>query len=70
MIRSEFADRTVIAIAHRLGNILDFNKVAVMSEGKLVEFDNPQVLLERDSAFRRLYDSHYGALGENMSSEI
>ncbi|PMD36138.1 P-loop containing nucleoside triphosphate hydrolase protein, partial [Hyaloscypha variabilis F] len=70
LIRSEFADRTVIAVAHRLGNILDFNKMAIMSEGKLVEFDTPEVTLKRDSAFRRLYDSHSGGLGENMSSEF
>ncbi|KAG9231678.1 putative multidrug resistance-associated protein [Amylocarpus encephaloides] len=57
VIREEFAGSTIIAIAHRLDTILDFDKVAVLSEGQLVEFDSPQVLLEQPSAFRELYNS-------------
>jgi ABC-type multidrug transport system fused ATPase/permease subunit len=57
VVREEFAGATNIAIAHRLDTILDFDKVAVLSEGTLIEFDSPQALLDQPSAFRELYKS-------------
>lgn len=57
VIREEFRDATVIAVAHRLDTILDFDRIAVVGGGKLVEFDAPGVLLGRSSAFRELYES-------------
>nr|AHK05647.1 ATP-binding cassette transporter sub-family C member 1 isoform X7 [Tigriopus japonicus] len=54
-IRKEFADCTVLTIAHRLNTILDSDRVAVFSEGKLVELDSPQSLMDKhDSVFRGL----------------
>lgn len=57
VIRNEFADCTIIAVAHRLDTILDFDRIALLSGGNLVEFDTPQALLGRDSAFKELYNS-------------
>jgi ABC-type multidrug transport system fused ATPase/permease subunit len=57
VIREEFEGATIVAIAHRLDTILDFDKVAVLSAGRLVEFDSPKALLGRESAFRDLYHS-------------
>jgi ATP-binding cassette subfamily C (CFTR/MRP) protein 1 len=57
VIREEFSGATIIAIAHRLDTILDFDKVAGLSEGKLVGFDSPQGLLDQPNAFRELYNS-------------
>ena len=51
-IRSEFADCTVLTIAHRINTIMDNNRVMVMDKGKIVEFDTPSKLLEyEDSIF-------------------
>lgn len=50
----------MIVVAHRLDNILDFDKVAVMSNGTLVEFASPGDLLARESAFKELYESFSG----------
>lgn len=57
LIRSEFKDHTIIAVEHNLGNILDYDRIAVFDTGRLVEFDAPLSLLERASAFRALYTS-------------
>ncbi|KAH7329994.1 putative ATP-binding cassette transporter [Rhexocercosporidium sp. MPI-PUGE-AT-0058] len=57
IIRKEFHDCTIIAVAHRLDTILDFDRIALLSEGTLKEFDSPQALLGRASAFKELYDS-------------
>jgi len=43
-------------IAHRLASLLDFDQVAVLDKGRLVEFGEPNVLLGRaGSAFAKLY---------------
>ena len=55
VIRSEFGDCTVLAVAHRLDTILDFDRVALLGKGELVEFEEPGVLLGRGSRFRELY---------------
>jgi ATP-binding cassette, subfamily C (CFTR/MRP), member 1 len=60
MIRSVFTDCTIIAIAHRLETIMDFDRIAVMDKGSLIECDTPAVLLARDSAFKRLYEANRG----------
>uniref|UniRef100_A0A8C5SK09 ABC-type glutathione-S-conjugate transporter n=1 Tax=Laticauda laticaudata TaxID=8630 RepID=A0A8C5SK09_LATLA len=50
-IRSEFANCTVITIAHRLHTIMDSHRVLVLQEGKIVEFDNPEELLQQQGIF-------------------
>lgn len=40
-IRREFKDSTIITIAHRLETIQDYDRVAVMDHGSLVELDTP-----------------------------
>lgn len=55
VIRTEFADCTVLAVAHRLDTIMDFDRVALLAGGELVEFDEPAALLGRESRFRELY---------------
>ena len=37
-IRKKFVNNTVITIAHRLISIADYDKVAVMSEGSIINF--------------------------------
>ncbi|KAH8700509.1 putative multidrug resistance protein [Talaromyces proteolyticus] len=60
IIASEFADRTVLIIAHRLHTIMHCDKVAVMSNSKCVEFDNPLVLLKaKGSLFSELFESYH-----------
>lgn len=44
-IREEFGDCTVLTIAHRLNTIMDSNRIMVLSEGQIVEFETPTNLL-------------------------
>jgi ABC-type multidrug transport system fused ATPase/permease subunit len=44
-IRRCFRDSTVISISHRLGGIEAYDRVMVMDSGRIVEFDEPAVLL-------------------------
>ncbi|KAH9169799.1 ATP-binding cassette transporter [Lactarius sanguifluus] len=44
-IRHEFAESTILTIAHRLRTVIDCNRVMLLEEGRIVEFDSPTVLL-------------------------
>ncbi|KAI0210104.1 Multidrug resistance-associated protein 1 [Lamellibrachia satsuma] len=51
-ICSEFVDSTVITIAHRLNTIMDYDRVLVLDNGSVSEFDAPEALLEeKDGIF-------------------
>ncbi|KAK4704538.1 lysophospholipase, partial [Phenoliferia sp. Uapishka_3] len=40
-IRKEFKSKTLLCIAHRLRTIINYDKVLVMDQGELAEFDTP-----------------------------
>ncbi|CAL1293324.1 unnamed protein product [Larinioides sclopetarius] len=49
-IRTAFADRTVITIAHRINTVLDYDKIVVLENGNVVEVGHPSNLLEDQSS--------------------
>ena len=53
-LRSEFKESTLITIAHRLRTIMDYDKILVLDEGKVVEFDPPLKLIEKKGIFHRM----------------
>ena len=58
VIHTEFKNCTVIMIAHRLDSLVDFDVVAVMDKGTVIEIGKPRELLaSKDSAFARMYYS-------------
>ncbi|WMV20653.1 hypothetical protein MTR67_014038 [Solanum verrucosum] len=62
-IRTEFANSTVITVAHRIPTVMDCTMVLAISDGKLVEYDEPMKLMKQESSlFGQLvkeYWSHY-----------
>ncbi|KAG0232674.1 Canalicular multispecific organic anion transporter 2 [Actinomortierella wolfii] len=57
-IRTEFKDRTILTIAHRIKTIVDSDKILVLEKGRVAEFDSPKVLLQnKDSIFTSLVNA-------------
>ncbi|KAK7017781.1 ABC protein [Favolaschia claudopus] len=54
-IQTQFRDRTLICIAHRLRTIISYDRILVMDAGKIAEFDTPLNLFHKpNSLFRSL----------------
>ncbi|KAF9230552.1 P-loop containing nucleoside triphosphate hydrolase protein [Melanogaster broomeanus] len=54
-IRMEFASSTILTIAHRLRTVIDYDRVMLLDEGRIVEFDRPAALLaDHNSRFHGL----------------
>ncbi|KAG0361088.1 hypothetical protein BG005_009196 [Podila minutissima] len=46
-LRREFTSCTVLTIAHRINTIMDSDKILVLDQGRVAEFDSPKELLQR-----------------------
>jgi len=51
-ITTEFHDRTILCIAHRLRTIIAYDRICVMDNGNIAEFDAPDVLHAQNGIFR------------------
>ncbi|XP_074291624.1 ABC transporter C family member 10-like [Silene latifolia] len=59
-IRREFYDCTVITVAHRIPTVMDCTKVLAISDGKLVEYDEPMKLMKKKgSLFGQLVNEYW-----------
>lgn len=47
ILRRSMSSSTLITIAHRLETVMDYDKLVVMSEGKIVEFGSPNELMSK-----------------------
>ncbi|KIV78105.1 hypothetical protein PV11_09860 [Exophiala sideris] len=57
-IREEFTDSTLIVIAHRLSTIADFDRILVLGEGKVLEYDDPKSLMSKQGGvFREMVET-------------
>ena len=58
-IESDFKDSTMFIIAHRIQTVLSCDKILVLDDGYVKEFDTPQNLLkDKNSDFSQIYSKH------------
>ncbi|GLH14518.1 Probable multidrug resistance-associated protein lethal(2)03659 [Gryllus bimaculatus] len=59
-LRTSFRQSTVISIAHRASTIMDLDRVLVLGNGEVLEFDSPDVLMRnKESHFYKLASPEY-----------
>lgn len=58
-IRTDFVNCTILTIAHRLNTVIDYDKILVMSFGKVVEHDTPIKLIDNSNG-------HFAAMVREM----
>ncbi len=57
MFEKYFNECTVITIAHRIKTIINYDRILVLDNGEIKEFDKPNKLLENNkSLFYQLYN--------------
>jgi ATP-binding cassette subfamily B protein len=52
--------RTVIAIAHRLSTLQNFDRIVVMNSGRIIDDGSPEELRNRPGMYRELLDRQIG----------
>uniref|UniRef100_A0A4W3HII4 ATP-binding cassette sub-family C member 5 n=1 Tax=Callorhinchus milii TaxID=7868 RepID=A0A4W3HII4_CALMI len=68
-IQEAFSDCTTLVIAHRLNTVLNCDRIMVMDQGEIAEFDSPSALLANDSSqFRALLTAAESRLPQPPSS--
>lgn len=56
----ELSSSTIITIAHRLQTIIDYDKVLVLDHGRVIEYDHPWTLVNREGSLFRSMCEHSG----------
>jgi ATP-binding cassette subfamily B protein len=56
--------RTVIAIAHRLSTVRNFDRIVVMQDGRVIQDGAPDLLVRREGMYRQLVQREMGRLSQ------
>uniref|UniRef100_A0A8C5J1N2 ABC-type glutathione-S-conjugate transporter n=1 Tax=Junco hyemalis TaxID=40217 RepID=A0A8C5J1N2_JUNHY len=56
MLRAQLRDSTVLTVAHRVNTVLDCDRILVLENGRIAEFDTPEHLMAQKGLFYRLME--------------
>ncbi|GKT32288.1 ATP-binding cassette sub-family C member 2 [Aduncisulcus paluster] len=51
VLREEFSHCTLLTVAHRLHTVIDFDRIMVLGDGRVLEIGSPHELLEKEGEF-------------------
>ncbi|KAF7346282.1 ATP-dependent bile acid permease [Mycena sanguinolenta] len=51
-IREEFTDSLLVTIAHRINSVIDYDRLIILDQGKIAQFDTPYNLIQSEGIFR------------------
>ncbi|KIJ28620.1 hypothetical protein M422DRAFT_189487, partial [Sphaerobolus stellatus SS14] len=63
-IREEFKNSLLLTIAHRLRTVADYDRLIVLDNGKIAEFDTPYNLIHKEGSLFRDMCRHSGNYAE------
>ena len=66
-VRQQFDQTTCLVIAHRLNTIIDVDRVMVLADGELQEFDSPANLLRNEQSY---FASMVGEYGKEVATKL
>ncbi|XP_062183787.1 ABC transporter C family member 4-like [Phragmites australis] len=69
IIREEFAECTVISIAHRIATVMDSDRVLVLDAGLVKEFGSPSTLMGRPSLFGAMVQEYASRSSSTQATE-
>uniref|UniRef100_A0A8C3KY57 ABC-type glutathione-S-conjugate transporter n=1 Tax=Chrysolophus pictus TaxID=9089 RepID=A0A8C3KY57_CHRPC len=55
-LRTQFKESTVLTIAHRINTIMDCDRILVLEDGQIAEFDTPKQLIAQKGLFYKLME--------------
>lgn len=67
-VADSFHGATIIAVAHRLDTLIDYDKIVVLDNGALVEYGSPKELIERGNG--GAFASMVNETGEDMAAML
>lgn len=69
LIREAFSASTVLTVAHRIPTVMDSDMIVGLQDGRLIEFDPPQKLMENRSTLFASLVAEYWARSSRKSKE-
>ena len=66
-LRERFSGATIISIAHRLDTVIEYDKIMLLSDGRILEFGSPSDLLSHEHGH---FLSLVKSTGETMSKSL
>ncbi|KVI00797.1 AAA+ ATPase domain-containing protein [Cynara cardunculus var. scolymus] len=69
-IRKEFKSCTMLIIAHRLNTIIDCNRILVLENGQILEYDSPERLISHEGAFFKMVQSTGAANAQYLQDMV
>ncbi|KAF8526563.1 hypothetical protein BU17DRAFT_82663 [Hysterangium stoloniferum] len=63
-IREEFKNSLLLTVAHRLRTVIDYDRLIILDNGRVVEFDTPHTLIHKEGSVFRDMCKHSGNFKE------
>ena len=65
-VSKSFGGATIVAVAHRLDTVINYDKILVLGSGGVLEYGSPRELIANGGAFSRMIDD----TGDEMAATL